>query len=144
MILEAAESVIKEKLQERINDLLGKGIMEIYISDEESNKNPMPYILVKCSEHEEQIVPNSGIFRVFGEIRFRSHVKETSPEDRQKVLDAINQFSYNQTAIKLSESDNFHCHGWHPLSGEMIPENETKSYLYLMKYSIYCMEINNN
>lgn len=144
MIQEASETVIREKLQERIDDLLGKGVMQIYISDEDSVKEPMPYILVKCSESEEQIAPGSGIFRVYGEIRFRSHTKETSPSDRQAVLDAINEFAYDETAIKLSEAGNYHCYGWHPMRGEMIPEPETKSVVYVMSYSIYCMQRNNN
>ena len=143
MILQAAEIVIKQRLQEALNDLLGEGLMSVYISDEQENKEPMPYVLVKCESADEQITPGSGIFRVYGEIRFRSHTKETSPEDRQITLDAINNFAYDDTAIKLSEADNFHCHGWHPISGEMIPETESKSYLYLMKYSIYCMAMNN-
>jgi hypothetical protein len=143
MILQAAEIVIKQRLQESLDDLLGDGVMTVYISDEQENKEPMPYILVKCSESDEQITPGSGIFRVYGEIRFRSHVKETSPEQRQITLDAINNFAYDDTAVKLSEADNFHCYGWHPMSGEMTPETETKSYLYLMKYSIYCMAMNN-
>lgn len=144
MILQAAEKVIREKMQEYLDDLLGKKTIQVYISDEIENKNPMPYIIVKCAEAEEQITPNSGIFRVFGEINYRSHVKETYPKQRQVTLDAINNFAYDRTAIRLSEADNFHCYGWHPLSGELIPENETKSYLYLMKYSIYCMAMNNS
>jgi hypothetical protein len=145
MILQASETVIRDRISEYLQDaLVGLGGIDVYISDLQENKNPMPYVLVKCSESEEQITPGSGIFRVYGEIAFRSHVKETSPEFRQITLDAINNFSYDNTAIKLSEADNFHCHGWHPMSGDMIPEPETKSYLYLMKYSIYCMARNNN
>lgn len=145
MILQVSEKVIRDNLEKYLQDALGDiGGVDIYISDLQENKNPMPYVLVKCSESEEQITPGSGIFRVYGEIAFRSHVKETSPEVRQITLDAINNFAYDDTAVKLSEADNFHCYGWHPMSGEMIPEPETKSYLYLMKYSIYCMAMNNN
>ena len=112
MILRATEKAIQGLLQAVMDDLVGlPGAIPVLLSDEAENKPQMPYIVVKCSDEEEQITPNSGIFRVDGELIFRSHTKETSPERRQAILDAINNFAYDSTAAKLSGVDNFHCHG---------------------------------
>jgi len=144
MILRATEKAIQGLLQAVMDDIAGvPGAIPVLLSDEAENKPQMPYIVVNCSDEEEEITPNSGIFRVDGELIFRSHTKETSPEDRQVILDAINNFAYDATAAKLSGVDNFHCHGWHPTSGTMTPENETKSVLYSMKYFVHCMALNN-
>jgi hypothetical protein len=103
----------------------------------------MPYIIIKCISSEETITPNCGIFKVEGSIEFRSHTKETTPDMRQVVLDAINNFAYDSTAIKLSEVDNFHCHGWYPQANELSFDNETKSMRYTLNYWIYCMAMDN-
>jgi len=143
-ILHAANLAIQEVLQNHLEGIADEvGAIPVYIADESETKQQMPYIVVKCVSAEEDITPGSGIFKVAGEILFRSHTKETSPEDRQAVLDAINNFAYDSTAAKLSGLDDFHCHGWHPTSAEMTNEPETKSYAYDMKYWVYCMAIDN-
>ncbi len=145
MILRATEQAIQGLLQAAMDDLTGfPGAIPVLLSDEAENKPQMPYIVVKCADEEEQISPGCGIFKVGGELMFRSHTKETDPEERQAILDAINNFAYDSTAAKLSGVDNFHCHGWHPTSGTMTPENETKSILYSMKYWVYCMAMNDS
>jgi len=105
---------------------------------------PMPYILAKCTDDEEVITPGSGIFKVTGELVFKSHTKENSPELRQVILDAINNFAYDNTAAKLSAVDNFHCHGWHPTTGRMDVDNEAKASVYTMTYWVYCMAMNDS
>ena len=143
MILRATEKAIREVLQLAIDDAIGEGFLPILLSDEEENKPQMPYVVVQCVEAEEQITPGCGIFKVTGEIRFRSHTRASESEWRQEVLDAINNFAYDETAAKLSAIDNFHCHGWQPTTGTLAAENETKSYTYALSYSIFCMARDN-
>lgn len=143
-ILRAADEAIREVLSdylEAIEDSVGN--LDVYLADSDETKRQMPYIVVQCVSAEEDITPGSGIFKVAGEILFRSHSKETSPEARQTVLDAINNFAYDSTAAKLSGLDNFHCHGWHPTTGDLTSDPESKSYTYDMKYWIYCMAMDN-
>ena len=140
MILRATENAIIGLLQAAIDAAVGlPGSVPVLHSDEMETKPQMPYVVIQCVEEEEMISPGSGIFKVAGELLFRSHTKETSPLKRQAVLNAINNFAYDSTAAKLSGVDNFHCHGWHPTTGNMTVDNETKSYNYLMKYWVYCM-----
>lgn len=144
MILRATNLAIQQLLQDNLEDIVDEvGVIPVYVADESETKQQMPYIVVKCVSSEEDITPGSGIFRVSGELLFRSHTKETSPEQRQTVLDAINNFAYDSTAAKLSGLENFHCHGWHPTSAELTSEPETKSYAYDMKYFVHCMAMDN-
>jgi hypothetical protein len=144
-ILRAADEALQEVLQSYLDVIADDvGDIPVLLADESETKPPMPYVLIRCVSQEEQITPGSGIFKVGGEIQYRSHTKETSPEDRQIVLDAINNFAYDATAAKLSGVENFHCHGWHPTTGEILSDPETKSYTYDMKYWVYCMAIDND
>lgn len=144
MILRTTEQAIQPLLQAAIDETLqAKDALPVLLSDEESVKPQMPYVVVRCLSFEEEIAPGSGIFNVKGEIVFRSHVKETYSEFRASVLDSINNFAYDQTAAKLSITDGFHCYGWQPTTGEMQVEADSKSYLYIMKYTIHCMARNN-
>lgn len=129
-------------LQKSVNAAVkNKSSIPVYVTDTGDVKAPMPYIVIECSESEEQITPNSGIFKVSGSLEFRSHSKETTPAVREKVLKAINNFAYDSTAEKLSTVKNFHCHGWHPTSGKMTPDNDRKAMIYTMSYWVYCMEL---
>jgi len=144
MILRAADEAIKTVLEgylSNISDIIGE--IDVYLADNDENKRQMPYIVIQCVSSEEQITPGSGIFKVAGNILFRSHTKETSPEERQAVLDAINNFAYDSTSAKLSALEGFHCHGWYPTTGDLIADPETHSYTYDMKYWVYCMAIDN-
>ena len=144
MILRATEQAIQALLQIAVDDITNfAGAVPVLLSDEEENKPPMPYIVAQCVEAEEQISPGCGIFKVSGEIRLRSHTKGSSPDERQELLDAINNFAYNSTATKLSALDDFHCYGWQPTTGALTVEPETKSYLYTMKYTAICMARDN-
>ena len=144
MILRAAELAIRELLQADLDDMTDfPGTIQVLLSDEAETKPQMPYIVIQCTESEEEITPGSGIFKVSGELLFKSHTKETTPEDRQVILDTINNFAYDSTAAKLSGIDNFHCYGWQPTSGTMTTDNETKAVLYSMKYWVHCMARDN-
>jgi len=143
-ILRAADEAIKAVLSdylEEIEDSVGE--IDVYLADSDETKRQMPYIIVQCVSAEEEIAPGSGVFKVAGEIIFRSHTKETTPGERQTVLDAINNFAYDATAANLSGVEGFHCHGWHPTSAELTSDAETKSYTYDMKYWVYCMAMDN-
>ena len=144
MILRATELAIQGLLQAAIDDNTGSpGVIPVLTSDEMERKPQMPYIVIQCVSDEEQITPGSGIFRVEGTLEFKSHTKGISPEDRQVILDSINNFAYDSTAAKLSGVDNFHCHGWHPTTGNMSVDNDAKATIYDMKYWVYCMAMNN-
>lgn len=144
MILRATENAIQGLLQEAIDEnSKAEGTVQVLLSDNDENKPQMPYVVIQCVSSEEQITPGSGIFKVDGSLVYRSHTKNTTPEQRQVILDSINNFAYDSTAAKLSAIDNFHCHGWQPTTGELTMDNETKSTVYEMKYWIYCMEMDN-
>lgn len=144
MILRDTETAIQNLLQKQLDDLTGwPASIPVLVGDEEENKPQMPYVIVQCPEAEEEISPGCGIFNVTGEIRFRSHTKGMSPNDRQEVFGAINDFAYNATAANLSLATGFHCYGWQPLGGTLTIENETKSTLYSFKFSAHCMSRDN-
>ena len=144
-ILRAADEAIKTVLSGYLKEIAGSvGKIDVYLADSSETKKQMPNITVQCVSAEEEITPGSGIFKVAGEILFRSHTKETSPEARQTVLDAINNFAYDSTAAKLSGLEGFHCHGWYPTSADLTFDAENKSYTYPMKYWVYCMAIDND
>ena len=145
MILRAVEEAITPLLQAAIDDNSDyPGDIPVISSDEEERKPPMPYVVLQFVKSEETITPGSGIFKVEGTIVFKSHTKETTTGQRQIVLDSINNFAYDSTAAKLSATENFHCHGWHPTTGEMTVDNESKSHVYQMTYWIYCMAMDNS
>ncbi len=142
MILRDTEKAIQGLLQQAITDAIGNPkTVPVYLSDTDISKASMPYVIIQCVESEEQITPGCGIFKVAGELVFRSHTKETTPGTRQKVLDAINNFAYDSTAAKLSAVSGFHCHGWHPTTGKMVSDNERKATEYQMSYWVYCMSL---
>lgn len=144
MILQAAEKAIQGLLQTAIDEATGSpGVVPVLISDRDLTKEQMPYILAQCVSDEEIISPGCGIFKVDGSLVYKSHTKSTTPEERQTILDAINNFAYDSTAAKLSGIDNFHCHGWHPTTGELTVDNEAKATIYQLKYWVYCMAMDN-
>lgn len=142
MILRDTEKAIQGLLQAAITDAVGdKRAVPVLLSDADISKASMPYIVIQCTNSEEQITPGCGIFKVYGTLLFRSHTKENTPGFRQTVLDAINNFAYDSTAAKLSETPGFHCHGWQPTTGIISTDNERKSTDYEMTYWIYCMSL---
>jgi hypothetical protein len=142
MILQDTEKAIQGLLQATITDAVGNKLqVPVYLSDADITKAPMPYVVIQCNSSEEQITPGSGIFKVSGTLAFRSHTKENTPGFRQKVLDAINNFAYDSTAAKLSQTAGFHCHGWQPTTGVISTDNDRKSTNYDMTYWVYCMSL---
>lgn len=143
MILQATARAIQEVLQLCIDDAVGEDVVPVLLADEQETKPPLPHIVIDATECEEEITPGSGIFRVSGNIVFSSHTKATDPAERERVLDAINNFAYDTTATKLSQIDGFHCHGWEPLGGNQTADNERKAVVYTMKYRVHCMQMDN-
>ena len=144
MIQQATETAIRGLLQKTVNQVTrSKNTIPVLISDADEVKVEMPYIVIQCTNDEEIISPNSGIFKVDGSLVFKSHTRGITPKRRQSILDAINNFAYDSTALKLSAFDNFHCHGWHPTTGDMTTDDATKATIYTMKYWVYCMAMNN-
>lgn len=142
MILQAAELAIQPLLQAAIDDVTEtEGTVPVIILDPGETKPPMPYIVVECSNAEEEITPGSGIFKVDCSICFYSHTKQTSPEERQAILDGINNFAYDQTATKLSLTPKFHCHGWRPTTAGVETDNDRKSINHILKYEVHCMQM---
>jgi hypothetical protein len=145
MILQATERAIQGLLQAAVDDVTGyPGSVPVLLSDESEVKPQMPYIVIQCVSAEEEITPESGIFKVAGDLEFKSHTKETSPETREMILDAINNFAYDSTATKLSALPGYHCHGWQPTSAAVTVDHEKKSYIYSLKYWVHCMALDNS
>lgn len=144
MILRLTEQAIQKVLSESISDALqSPNAMDFYLSDADETKLPMPYILVQCVDSEELVTPNSGIFRVMGELIYRAHTKATSPEERNLIVDLINQFSYSNTADQISSLEGFHAYGWEPTQGVMTVDDKTKSVAYSLKFNVYCIPRDN-
>tara|TARA_R110000796_G_scaffold554_1_gene1959 strand:+ start:641 stop:1099 length:459 start_codon:yes stop_codon:yes gene_type:complete len=142
MILNSTAKSIQILLQKSVNAAIGRGNnVPVYVSDTDITKDAMPYIIIDCTSSEEQITPGCGIFKVEGNLEFRSHSKDTTPAIRERVLKAINNFAYDSTAVKLSTLKKFHCHGWHPTTGKMDADNDRKAMIYTMTYWVYCMEL---
>lgn len=136
-VLVAAENAILTKLLTAVAGTICKS--QIYISDEDVIKEPMPYIIVHAESYEEVIGPGIGIFKVPVRLIFRSHVKETSTNQRTDVVNAINNFAYATPAVTLSTVSGFHCHGFEPSTGSMVIDGEHKAYCYEVEFTLHCM-----
>ncbi len=136
-ILTACESALLQTLQTVITGTT------LLVSDESEIKPSMPYVILRAKQFEEQISPGSGIFKVSAGAIYRSHVKDTTPEEREAMLVLLNNFAYNDPAGALSQVTGFHCYGFVNKEGAMEVEDETKSYAYNIDWDIYCMPRNN-
>lgn len=116
---------------------------QVYISDNDEIKQPMPYVIVHAESAEEQVTPGCGLYLVSMSVIFRSHVKETSTDQRTDVVNSLNNMAYTSPASALSAITGFHCHGFVPASGSMAVDQESKSYVYNINYSLYCMPRDN-
>ena len=114
-----------------------------YVSDEESFKEPMPYVLIHATECEEIVSPGSGIFRMTIGIIFKSHVRENTQVERDAVVSAITNFAYTTPATALSLVSGFHCYGFEPKSGSIEVDPEMQSYSLENHYQITCMPRDN-
>jgi len=138
-IQRATEQAVLPLLQAAIDDVTASaGVVPVLLSDSDEIKPQMPYIVAFCPSNTE-IAPGCGIFEVDLQIEFRSHTKETEPGQRDKVLGAINNFAYDDTAAKLSAADGYHCHGFYYTGGTQTVDTEKKAIIHIMKYRVACM-----
>ena len=140
-VISLAEQAISSLLITNLKSTVAKD--QVYISDNDEIKQPMPYVIVHAESAEEQVTPGCGLYLVSIKVMFRSHVKETSTDQRTDVVNALNNMAYTSPASALSATSGFHCYGFVPASGSMIVDGETKSYVYEINYSLYCMPRDN-
>jgi len=136
-ILNVAERALREALQNQIYAIIPN--LPIYRSDELAQKDVQPYMIIHCEEAAETIGPGSGIYEIPVEIIFRSHVKPTSPDQRDAVIAAINNFVYSNPAQVLSQTQGFHCYGFKPITVKMGVNTELKSYEYINQFGLVAM-----
>lgn len=117
---------------------------KVYISDSSLVKDPMPYIIARALNDEEEISPGCGIFKLTCATIFRSHTKETTEAERQEVIMALNNFAYSAPATELSTLAEFHCYGFVPTTGQMTVDTDTKAYIYEMQYTVHAMPRDNS
>lgn len=141
-ILNVGERALREALQNQIYQNVPN--IPIYRSDEAEQKQEQPYLIIHCEEAEEELGPGTGIYRISITVTFRSHVKPTSPDERDAVITAINNFVYSNPAEILSQVDGFHCYGFMPIRVHMGVNTELKSYEYINEFELHCMPRNNN
>jgi hypothetical protein len=135
-------NIAEQSCQEQITLYVGE--VPVYISDFDSVKAPMPYIVIHGDSYEELIGPGVGIFKVSMSVLLRSHVKVETPQERDGIVDGINSFLYNTPADRLSLTDGFHCYGFVPVSGDMGVNTEMKAFEYHTRFDLYCMPRNNS
>lgn len=140
-IVNVSEVAVVTALQAVVDSAI---VPNIYQSDVASIKDNPPWIVVHGDNYEEWVGPGSGIFKVPIECLFRSHVKETSPANRDAVVSQINNFIYNSPAANLSLTANYFCYGFVPTSGEMKVDTEKKTYDYVVRFDLYCMPRDNS
>lgn len=116
----------------------------VYLSDDDEQKVPGPNVVVYTGSAEEQISPGSGIYKLGIRVEFQSHVKDTTPDERELVMTAINNFGYTDPATNMSLTAGFHCYGFIPSAGVISIESETKSYVYTVDYTALCMARDNS
>lgn len=143
-ILQIAERSFLMAFENCLKSVVSGAQIPVLISDEATNKPEMPYIVARCKQAEEIISPGCGIFKVTAEAIYRSHVKATTPNQREIIVNSLNNFAYTNPANTLSQPTGFHCYGFVPKTGSMVVDQETKSYSYEIEWAIYCMPRGNN
>ena len=98
----------------------------------------------RAKDYSEIIAPGCGIFKVDVSLIFRSHVKDTSSEDRETIIESLNNFAYSTPATVLSQATGFHCYGFIPTTGRMTVDGELKAYVYEMDFELHCMPRDNS
>lgn len=140
-ILNIAETALNKCLQDQIYQIQPN--IPIYDSDESAVKDVMPYLIIHCDQAEETIGPGTGIYKVPVEVTMRSHVKPDSPDFRDSIVAAINNFVYSSPAAALSEIEGFHCYGFMPIAVSMGVNTDIKAYEYINRFELVCMPRNN-
>lgn len=136
-ILNIAEQALRTALQNQIYAIV-QGI-PIYRSDEDTIKAPQPYVIIHIEEATETIGPGSGIYEIPVTVTLRSHVKPTSPDERDAIIAGINNFVYSNPAQVLSQTQGFHCYGFNPVRVKMGINPELKSYEYINEFVLIAM-----
>lgn len=140
-IVVACENAILSILSPYLEGSILEG--RLLISDESLVKDPMPWAVIHATGTEEVITPNSGIYKVSVSLTFKSHVKETSTEQRTDAIERIMNFISVTPASLLSSVLNFHCHGFVESGGSMEVDGENKAYVYTTNLEVYCMPRDN-
>ena len=141
VIINLAETAIETTLLPYLVGTVAQA--RTYVSDEDSIKEPMPYVLVHVTECEEVVSPGSGIFRMTVGIILKSHVKENTQAERDAVVSAITNFAYTAPATALSLVSGFHCYDFESKAGSINVDPETKAYTFENDYQITCMPRDN-
>jgi hypothetical protein len=141
VVVSLAEQSVISLLQPALVGTVCEG--KIYTSDSDVQKEAGPNVVVRIKGAEEQISPGCGIYKLTIEIEFQSHVKDTTPNERDAVMTAINNFGYTSPATNMSTLDGFYCYGFIPAAGVLSIEPETKSYVYLVESTALCMARDN-
>jgi hypothetical protein len=111
-------------------------------SDQSADLPQKPFVVI-VAETFEEISPMSGVFKVSVRVTFSSYVAETSPDEREAAVTAINNFTYSDPATEMSQLADFYCHGVVPTSGEMTVDTEEKAYDYNVNFEMWCMPRDN-
>ena len=140
-ILVAAENAIYSILLPYLDGSIIES--QVYISDESLVKEPMPFLVIHATNATEEITPNSGIYKVEVMLTFKSHIKETSTDQRTDAIERVMNFITTTPTSLLSSVLNFHCHGFVEESGRMEVDAENKAYVYETIVCLYCMPRDN-
>lgn len=136
-ILNIAEQALREAIQNQVYQI--EQNIPIYRSNESTDKAPQPYIVIHIEEAEETIGPGIGIYDIPVTVTLRSHVKPTSPDKRDAIIAAINNFVYSSPAQVLSQTQGFHCYGFLPIRVKMGVNTDIKSYEYVNEFKLVAM-----
>lgn len=140
-ILNIAERALRDALQNQIYAIVPD--IPIYRSDSIDPKATQPYVIIHIEQATETIGPGSGFYDIPITVTLRSHVKPTSPDERDAIIAAINNFVYSSPAQVLSETLGFHCYGFKPISVKMNVNTELKSYEYVNEFTLVAMPTDN-
>jgi len=137
------EGSLLTQLQTAIN-AQGSFGLTYYVSDTATVRVPMPYILIRAEQAEEQIVPGSGIFKCPVTIQLYSHVKNDTngltQAQRDTVTQAIQGFAYTSAESKLALS-NLTVYRVIPVEEQMTADTELKAFIYSTTWEIYCTPV---
>ena len=117
---------------------------QILVSDEEDEKLPLPCVVLRVTECNEILGPQSGVYELLVSVMFRSHPKETTSADRAEAVTLVDLWAHGDPAPILSSAANFHCYGFTPVSGELSVDPERRSYDFSTIWRLWCMPSDNS
>jgi hypothetical protein len=108
-------------------------------SDSTPTRSNMPYAIVHCGNLEEEIVPQSGIFKADVTVDFFSHTKNDisglTQDQRDNVAQAIQSFFYESPERVLSTTG-LTVYKCLPAGVVIDVEIEQKAYVYTVSTNI--------